>query len=109
MGSAGLAHSPLRQEPSEFIYDKYNENTRGDSVRSNHGRTNQVPKEIISQPPLPENAALGLAKQSQTTPAVGAAYYRDSKFERVPYWQSIRRWKDVAEREFLSYRWNVSL
>lgn len=36
------------------------------------------------------------------------AYHRGSKFDRVPYWQQIGRWKDVTENQFLSYRWSVS-
>jgi hypothetical protein len=34
--------------------------------------------------------------------------HHGSKFERVPYWQNIPRWKNVTENQFLSYEWNVS-
>lgn len=37
------------------------------------------------------------------------AYFRGSKFDRVPYWQKIGRWKDVSEEKWLSYSWGVSL
>lgn len=33
---------------------------------------------------------------------------RETKFERVPYWQSIARWKDVPESLWLDYSWGVS-
>ncbi|KAH7410961.1 hypothetical protein BKA64DRAFT_570006 [Cadophora sp. MPI-SDFR-AT-0126] len=39
---------------------------------------------------------------------VPPAYHVASKFDRVPYWQKIGRWKHVSEDEFLSYAWNVS-
>ncbi|KAL2070579.1 hypothetical protein VTL71DRAFT_13605 [Oculimacula yallundae] len=42
--------------------------------------------------------------EAVTTPA----YHMGSKFERVPYWQKIGRWKDVSEEQFLSYRWNTA-
>ena len=32
---------------------------------------------------------------------------REAKFERVPYWQSIPRWKDVPESLWLDYGWGV--
>ncbi|EKD16268.1 uncharacterized protein L3040_009498 [Drepanopeziza brunnea f. sp. 'multigermtubi'] len=35
-------------------------------------------------------------------------YHHGSKFERIPYWQKIRRWEDVTEEQFLSYRWNIA-
>jgi hypothetical protein len=39
-------------------------------------------------------------------PAV-PAYFRGVKFDPVPYWQKIGRWKDTTEKQFLSYRWGV--
>ncbi|TVY82231.1 L-lysine 2,3-aminomutase [Lachnellula suecica] len=33
-------------------------------------------------------------------------HHHGSKFERVPYWQDIPRWKDVTEEQFMSYEWN---
>lgn len=35
-------------------------------------------------------------------------YHHGTKFDRVPYWQNIGRWKDIPEAQFLTYRWNVS-
>jgi len=35
------------------------------------------------------------------------AYHHGSKFDRVPYWQNIERWKGVSEKQFLSYAWGV--
>ena len=32
----------------------------------------------------------------------------DSEYEKTPYWNSIPRWENVTEREFLTYRWQVS-
>lgn len=29
--------------------------------------------------------------------------------DRNPYWQRIRRWRNVAEPDFLTYRWQASL
>jgi hypothetical protein len=34
-------------------------------------------------------------------------YYRGSLFDRVAYWQNIPRWKDVTEKQFLTYSWSV--
>lgn len=36
------------------------------------------------------------------------AYFRDVKFDPVPYWQKIGRWKDITEKQFLSYRWGTA-
>ena len=36
------------------------------------------------------------------------AYHYGSKFDRVPYWQNIERWKGISEKQFLSYKWGVS-
>jgi hypothetical protein len=35
-------------------------------------------------------------------------YHRGVLFDRVAYWQNIPRWKDVTEKQFLTYSWSVS-
>lgn len=47
-------------------------------------------------------------EQSSVDHAPAPVYHRGTKFDRLPYWQKIGRWKDVSEQQFLSYRWNVS-
>lgn len=45
--------------------------------------------------------------ESAIDPTTVPAYFRGSKFDRVPYWQKIERWKDISEKQFLSYSWGV--
>jgi lysine 2,3-aminomutase len=45
--------------------------------------------------------------ESAIDPVIVPAYFRGSKFDRVPYWQKIGRWKDISEKQFLSYSWGV--
>jgi hypothetical protein len=45
--------------------------------------------------------------ESVTQDPVLPLYHRGSKFDREPYWQKISRWKDVAEKEFLTHSWQV--
>lgn len=46
--------------------------------------------------------------QNVATPMSQYHVGRESKFERVPYWQKIPRWKDVTEQQWLDYNWGVS-
>lgn len=57
--------------------------------------TLNVPMEDISRPII-------------ATETVNSLYHQGESFDRIPYWQKIRRWKDVTEKQFLSYEWNVS-
>ncbi len=63
--------------------------------------TNQTPAFNVEEI-LELNAQTG--GEAVATPV----YHRGSKFDRIPYWQKIGRWKDILENQFLSYRWNVS-
>ncbi|KUJ08537.1 kama family protein [Mollisia scopiformis] len=110
MGSAGLAQAPLRQDSPDFTYDSHNnispDDQRGSAVPVT--KATQDIKEVISNPTIPR-AALNIQDERQNLAAsVHPAYFRGSKFDRVPYWQRIHRWEDIGEREFLSYRWNTA-
>lgn len=49
-----------------------------------------------------------LKNQSQILTALPLYHVgREAKFERVPYWQNISRWKDVPESLWLDYSWGV--
>ena len=48
------------------------------------------------------------AEQSIATEHVIPLHHRGTKFDREPYWQKIPRWKDVSEKQFLTYSWQVS-
>ncbi|KAE8449221.1 hypothetical protein EG329_008388 [Mollisiaceae sp. DMI_Dod_QoI] len=115
MGSAGVAHAPMRQDPPDVVYDRYNDSPRGTSIPVEPGRAVQVSdythgvQGSMSKASLPRVATLGREDSAQTTStSANPAYYHGSKFDRVPYWQKIGRWKDVGEKEFLSYRWNTA-
>jgi hypothetical protein len=47
------------------------------------------------------------AVQEILSPAI-PLYHRNSKFERVPYWQKIPRWSGISEDQFLTYAWGVN-
>jgi lysine 2,3-aminomutase len=114
MGSAGLAHAPSSQTSSNFIYDRPSNGTSGTPFHDRMIPTIKVPISKPAPPLIPsastleQDTVLEARDQSHQTTAVTPVYYRGSKYDRVPYWQNIRRWKDVEEQKFLSYRWNVS-
>jgi len=58
---------------------------------------------------LQKSVAPGVSTVEQDTEnPVTPLYHQGNKFDRVPYWQKIPRWKDVTEKEWLSYEWQVS-
>lgn len=114
MDSAGVACAPRHQDPPDIVYDRYNEKPRDYPVRLKQIRATPVPRstlgvqENVDKSSMPQGAALRTEEFAETVTSASPAYFRGSKFDRAPYWQKIGRWKDVSEKEFLSYRWNVS-
>jgi len=113
-GQAGLARAPEREYAPEPIMRDLPESIIQSTV------TPQAPAQSVEDVLKSNGAAEGqkapkqLVEKAQTRseslvdPATIPAYHRGSKFERVPYWQKIRRWKSITENQFLSYRWGVS-
>lgn len=62
-----------------------------------------VSQDAIEQNTTTENIST-IADHTSIVPV----YHRGAKFDRVPYWRTVSRWKDVTEEKFLSYRWQVS-
>lgn len=115
MGSAGLAHAPLREETPDFVYNRHNDGGPGNAVTGDRRRLIQSPRSLhrleegTPQSAEPQPSLSAQLSAGPTSTSVRPAYFRGSKYDRSPYWQNIRRWKDVSEADFLSYRWNVSL
>ncbi|CZS89254.1 related to lysine 2,3-aminomutase [Rhynchosporium agropyri] len=63
---------------------------------------------LNDQKESPAQDLLNLQRGAQVEPVATPAYYIGSKFDRIPYWQKIGRWKDVSEEHFLSYKWNTA-
>jgi hypothetical protein len=57
---------------------------------------------------IPKPVLENTSTEAVVEPMAVPAYFRDSKFDRVPYWQKIGRWKGITEKQFLSYSWGVS-
>jgi hypothetical protein len=84
-----------------------------------HGEVFSTPEDIKqAQFPLPstdhpsdlaQNPLDPHVKQTSMESEVAPLYYRDTKFDKEPYWQKIGRWKDITQEQFLSHRWNVRL
>lgn len=106
---AGLAHAPMQQDAPDLVYDIYDEKPREPFVRLEQSRA-PGPRPTPRAHEIVEDSAIMEGKKDYTemTTAKIPAYFHSSKFDRVPYWQKIGRWKDVGENDFLSYRWNVS-
>jgi hypothetical protein len=111
-GQAGLAESPRspRYDEQNLEYESAEELHRsqpsdpqapGTSFSSHHSAFTST-AEVTSQ--ASESASCETTTQEMIVPL----YYRDSKFDKEPYWQKIGRWKDVTQEQFLSHRWNVS-
>jgi lysine 2,3-aminomutase len=113
-GQAGLAHAPQPEYIPEHIMQNLPESVTLSTV------TPKAPVQSVKDV-LTGNGAAEVQKRpklvvekTQTTPeslvdpATVPAYHRSSKFDRVPYWQKIGRWKGITESQFLSYRWGVS-
>lgn len=111
-GQAGLARAPepeyipehiiqdlprsVTRPPffSETSFQDVQDSVKKDSAATLQDTTNPVTQTTSTEPVL----------DTTTVPA----YHRGSKFDRVPYWQKIGRWKDITAEKFLSYRWGVS-
>ncbi|PSS22823.1 hypothetical protein M430DRAFT_135122 [Amorphotheca resinae ATCC 22711] len=64
-----------------------------------------MPETTVAQSLVPQTQHTQYeASQSTALPI----YHRGALFDREPYWQKIARWSDVSEKEFLSYRWQIS-
>jgi len=73
----------------------------------------QTPGFRFPEPQVPLRSSLGISTKKAAeidlnTPSV-PLYYHGNKFERVPYWQKIPRWKNVSEKDFLTYSWQASI
>lgn len=115
-GQAGTAHSPVQQF-SHNIFDA----PRKPLTRFNQPKlvrkaptepdiqppTSSVQEIKSTIPPAPEIPVENVL--TSMDPVTVPVYHRGSKFDRVPYWQDIPRWKEITEKQFLSYRWGVSL
>ena len=109
---AGLARAPepeyvpehiLQDLPAKFTHHLVTPNTTIQSVEDvlkngGGGKVQEVPKSVAD----------ATSPQPSIDLATVPAYHRGSKFGRVPYWHKIGRWKDISEKQFLSYRWGVS-
>lgn len=113
MGSAGLSHAPSPQPSPEFVYDRPNNDNSGIPFSTRTIPGVGVPISVPASPEVPavstleQDALLETQDKSQNKVTV-PAYHRGSKYERVPYWQNIRRWNNVDEKNFFSHTWNVS-
>jgi len=113
-GQAGLAHAPERECISEHIMQDLPETVIHPTVtpKSAVQRVENVLKRngaaAVQKTPEPMVEETQTASESVIDAATVPAYHRGSKFDRVPYWQNIGRWKDITENQFLSYRWGVS-
>ncbi|KAK2624458.1 hypothetical protein QTJ16_006408 [Diplocarpon rosae] len=106
-GHAGLAHAEAREEP---MYRNIGPLPPFPLLQTCCAQqTEHVDSgKTIGQTCVDEaNNNVGQNIQISEVAAV-PVYHRGSKFERVPYWQNISRWKDVPETQFLSYSWNTA-
>lgn len=113
MGSMGLTHGTSPPLSSDFIYDGSKNGTPGNNSGNRTTPFVEVPISHPAPPKLPvlstpEKKAPLEAQDKRFYLAAVPAYHRGLKYDRIPYWQKIPRWKDVEEKDFLSYRWNVS-
>jgi hypothetical protein len=86
-----ITHRPVTPKSSAQIVD--------DTLKRSSVTTLQEIKMPLIETALPESPL-----ETTTVPA----YHRGTQFDRDLYWQRIGRWKDVTEKQFLSYRWGVS-
>jgi hypothetical protein len=73
-------------------------------VQESDGTMKHSGASITQEVPVP---VAETTTEPKTKFAAVPAYFRGVKFDRVPYWQKIGRWKDITEKQFLSYRWGV--
>jgi lysine 2,3-aminomutase len=113
-GQAGLARAPEREylpedtretSPGEVIHHSVTPKLASQHVDNPQKRVGKAKVQETSKPRVKETSSLpGSGIGLASVPA----YFRGAKFDPVPYWQKIERWKDISEKQFLSYRWGVS-
>lgn len=111
-GQAGLARASepvyfpehiIQGLPQNITHPPVTSKASAQSVDDNLKKSGGVKLQEITKPVI-ETTSSESAIDTTTVPA----YHRGSKYDRVPYWQKIGRWKDITEKQFLSYRWGVS-
>lgn len=110
--NAGLAHLPIQEDTifDSMGHTKGLSQTQSDKfIPTSTARPGLPPRslhrDITDLSTASHKAEIHQSPWIET--AVTPAYHIASKFDRVPYWQNIGRWKDVSEDQFLSYTWNV--
>ena len=105
-GQAGLAKSPEIQsspveEGDKLVPPPLTSGLSGDAPRA-YPRPKYATR--VSEPQHREEQMIDNSPPMQEAPL----YHRGSLFDRAAYWQNIPRWKDVTEKQFLTYSWGVS-
>ena len=110
-GQAGLAVKEDYSNDSNNYEDVIVERTRPSIYDDQPTR---IPNYSIL-PHLPRTSAqvshqMGVGALPQAASLFYQPYHvgRQAKFERIPYWQRIPRWRNVSEEEWLDYSWGVS-
>ncbi len=111
-GQAGLAQVPEPdQVPDSFLLNNLQDGARqaelGQVVSHPTAEGSNSRQRIQSRPE--SMAEIPTTPQHVFASMPILEYHRGTKFDRVPYWRKISRWKDVTEKEFLSYEWSVGL
>jgi hypothetical protein len=104
-GQAGLAQSPEVENSPVKDADQLIPPPLTSGLSGDASRAYPPPKYAtrVSEPQHREEQMIDNSPQKQEAPL----YYRGSLFDRVAYWQNIPRWKDVTEKQFLTYNWSV--
>ena len=105
-GQAGLAQSPEVEnspvkEGDKLVPPPLTSGLSGDAPRA-YPRPKYATR--VSEPQHREEQMIDNSPPMQEAPL----YHRGSLFDRAAYWQNIPRWKDVTEKQFLTYSWSVS-
>eukprot|EP00026_Physarum_polycephalum_P007228 Phypoly_transcript_07285.p1 GENE.Phypoly_transcript_07285~~Phypoly_transcript_07285.p1 ORF type:complete len:492 (-),score=67.76 Phypoly_transcript_07285:95-1570(-) len=64
------------------------------------------PLSVITESPVPTETVQVL--DPIVSPIVEQSHAEYSEYERTPYWTKVPLWENVTEKEFLTYRWQVS-
>jgi lysine 2,3-aminomutase len=116
-GQVGLAQAPVMEDIVHGIIDaSLNRPQASDRPQRVRAGLSQAQEKVTQLPDIEVSSSKHAVDSAQlageTDFDVGTspipAYFRGTKFDRVPYWQKIGRWKDITEENFLSYRWSVS-
>jgi lysine 2,3-aminomutase len=112
-GQVGLAHAPEREYTPEHIMQDLPETvlqptvTKKPAVQHVENVLKRNGEAVVQKTLEPITEEIQTTSEPIIDAATIPAYHRGSKFDRVPYWQNIGRWKDITENQFLSYRWGV--